>query len=546
VNEDDVSTKAHLKPKPVSVREMHRRRLEKIRIYYKEGTFYSAPIAYNVYNLLSREMRFENVGDLLWLACVGVTDAYIHNRLDLCGYAQFSTELKGHVNRVYPDYSGSEGLLRRNANIIFSESLYERAGLVDGPKTQIGLSENGRIVTQNDELRFFLLRHTNLLEAMRLSPHVCTKMELYKSSGMKKLQEMLAKMGLPLAQCQQHYAFMNPNLKRRLKENIREHAEVRSNSFDCLFFSLGSCRLILPLIKQEFSLDNVSYTGFLRVTGYKSLISASDMCYAITALLECEPSNKIIKPKVDSQSIPDTQEDEEMRLMTSFNVAYDALNANGGTLSLSGDCGGVSGYLEGSDLSTLVNGSDLSSSNGLGAGLKMALALQRTIISTAVSLVERKAIQRLTHFRYAYLNCTSQGPTGGLGHGLTFGSIKSSRNGLNADADIFHIFTKPLALTKLATFLMDMHRTNGKWAGVRASPLILMAENPQTQTYLVVGYECQEHSDKNRFGQNFVLAAKTMRGTFKFDSFDSNVVEVKATEVQKFIEQLHFVMEETK
>jgi cell division control protein 45 len=81
-------------------------------------------------------------------------------------------------------------------------------------------------VTQNDELRFFLLRHTSLWEAMRLSPHVCTKMELYKALGMKKLQEMLAKMGIPLAQCQQQYAFMNPNLKRRLKQSIREHAEV--------------------------------------------------------------------------------------------------------------------------------------------------------------------------------------------------------------------------------------------------------------------------------------------------------------------------------
>jgi len=161
-------------------------------------------------------------------------------------------------------------------------------------------------------------------------------------------------------------------------------------------------------------------------------------------------------------------------------------------------------------------------------------------------LVERKLIIRLTNFRYAYLNCTSQGPTGGLGNGITFGSIKSSRNGSNTDSEVFHIFTKPLALTKLANFLMDMHRANGKWAGVRASPLVLMAENPQTQTYVVVGYECQENSDKNRFGQNFTLAAKTMRGTFKFDSFDSNVVEVKATEVQKFIEQLHYVMEETK
>ena len=41
------------------------------------------------------------------------------------------------------------------------------------------------------------------------------------------------------------------------------------------------------LIHQDYGLGNVSYTGFVRVTGYKSLLSASDMVYAVTALLEC-------------------------------------------------------------------------------------------------------------------------------------------------------------------------------------------------------------------------------------------------------------------
>ena len=73
-----------------------------------------------------------------------------------------------------------------------------------------------------------------------------------------------------------------------------------------------------------------------------------------------------------------------------------------------------------------------------------------------------------------------------------------------------------------------------------------MAEKPITGTYLVVGYEYPErsgHLDKNRFGTNFELTAKSMNGTFKFDSFDSNVVEVKGGDVQRFIEQLHYFMD---
>jgi len=34
-----------------------------------------------------------------------------------------------------------------------------------------------------------------------------------------------------------------------------------------------------------------------------------------------------------------------------------------------------------------------------------------------------------------------------------------------------------------------------------------------------------------------------MRGTFRFDGFDSNVVEVGAGGAQRFAEQLHYMME---
>ena len=73
-----------------------------------------------------------------------------------------------------------------------------------------------------------------------------------------------------------------------------------------------------------------------------------------------------------------------------------------------------------------------------------------------------------------------------------------------------------------------------------------MAEKPASGTYLVVGYEYPEragHFIKNRFGTNFELTARSMNGTFKFDSPDSNVVEVDALDVQRFIEQLHYLMD---
>jgi len=173
-------------------------------------------------------------------------------------------------------------------------------------------------------------------------------------------------------------------------------------------------------------------------------------------------------------------------------------------------------------------------------------------MSTARNLIDRNAITRLNHFRYAYLHCSSNGGGGSSnGPGARVVTPDASKNNgtdssSSSSRDQYHVFAKPLVLTKLAHFLMDVHRENGKWSGSKSRPLVLLAEKPRSNTYMVIGYEYPEESGnvvRNKFGQNFELAAKTMRGTFWFDSFDSSVVEVGAKDVQRFIEQLHYMME---
>ena len=300
----------------------------------------------------------------------------------------------------------------------------------------------------------------------------------------------------------------------------------------------------------------MSYTGFVRVTGYKSLLSASDMSYAVTALLEC--SAAALEPDSGDDDGEDDNANEEDRedreMIEAFNVAFDALNSNGSTSSAttrtlaSLEGGGV----EGADLSNLVNGGNMTGSTGLGAGIRLAMTLQRNIMATARSLVDRNAITRLSHFRYAYIHCSSGGGSSNSGPGGRVVTPDANKNGDSASissrrSSQFHVFAKPLVLTKLAQFLMDVHRENGKWTGIKSRPLVLLAEKPRSNTYMVVGYEYPEESGnvvRNKFGQNFELAAKSMKGMFWFDSFDSNVVEVAGKDVQKFLEQLHYMMEQ--
>jgi cell division control protein 45 len=512
---------------PITFRELHRQRRNRIRLHYSSGAYHASPSSWMAYTLCS-QLRFGNVSDLLWLACVGVTDAYLHGRLDVSGYSALCVDLKRHVGRLFPNE-----MVDRVGRAVYAEELemsFNQADAAAG-MTQIGLSENGRILSQS-EYKFMLLRHTSLWDSLLHSNFVASKLQVWKSEGRQKLMELLAKMGFPLEDCRQPWAFVGVGLRRNLKERIDECAEVRGLSFSIAFGTTQRQQLTcLCDIQQDYGLGNVTYTGFVRVTGYKSLLSASDMVYAVTALLECSAAaiDGASTKKDDSDDLISDEEREERDIVQAFNVAYDALNTNAF----------MDGGVEGSDLSNLVNGGNMTGTTGLGAGIRLAMTLQKTIMSTARNLVDRNSIIRLNHFRYAYLNCSGKASAAASSSVVT-------PDAKDTDSKHYHVFAKPLVLSRLAQFLMDMHRENGKWTGTKARPLVLLAEKPRSNTYMVVGYEYPEEAGnvvRNKFGQNFELAAKSMRGTFWFDSFDSNVVEVAGKDVQRFIEQLHYMMD---
>ena len=84
--------------------------------------------------------------------------------------------------------------------------------------------------------------------------------------------------------------------------------------------------------------------------------------------------------------------------------------------------------------------------------------LQKAMVHEAVSLMEKRAMTCLKHFRYAYLT-RSQGSA-------------AAATGGHASQD--NLLAQPVALGNLARFLVDIHRDNGKWVGNKARPLILL------------------------------------------------------------------------
>jgi cell division control protein 45 len=199
-------------------RELHRDRRNRLRAYYSEGSYYGSPVAWVAYRLATQK-RWPDQGDLLWLACVGLTDAYIHGRIDKAGYVELSVDLKTQCLRVFPN-----DMIDRIDKTIYAESLRNQTG---GSQTQVTISESGKVLAESD-YRFFLLRHSSLYDSMMYSNYVATRLQVWTNAGKQSLDELLAKMGFPLDECKQPYAFMNPHLKRKLRTKLDEFAEVSS------------------------------------------------------------------------------------------------------------------------------------------------------------------------------------------------------------------------------------------------------------------------------------------------------------------------------
>ncbi|KAK6937627.1 CDC45 family [Dillenia turbinata] len=206
--------------------------------YYHLGTFHGKPSGCLMFEL-SHLLR-KNSNELLWLACVSLTDQFVHERLTNERYQAGVMELEQHIN--------SSG----NLDAVTSVTLK------DG--TKIRAPDASRIAYE-DEPRLMLLQEWNPFDSMLCSSYIATKLKTWSDNGMKKLKLLLARMGFALVDCQQKFQYMNLEVKRKMK---------------------GEFERFLP----EYGLTDFYYRSFLRLHGYSSRVSAADVVYGVTALLE--------------------------------------------------------------------------------------------------------------------------------------------------------------------------------------------------------------------------------------------------------------------
>lgn len=208
------------------------------REYYYMGNFHGKPSGCLMYEL-SHFLR-KNTNALLWLACVALTDQFVHERLTDERYQAGVMELEQHIN--------SSG----NLDSITSVTLK------DGTKVT---APNSSRIAYEYEPRLMLLQEWNLFDSMLCSSYIATKMKTWSDTGIKKMQLLLGRMGFAREECKQKFQYMSIEIKRRMKDMFEQY---------------------LP----EFGLTDFYYRGFLLLHGYSSKVSAADVVYGVTALLE--------------------------------------------------------------------------------------------------------------------------------------------------------------------------------------------------------------------------------------------------------------------
>lgn len=185
----------------------------------------------------------------------------------------------------------------------------------------------------------------------------------------------------------------------------------------------------IPEIAPKFNLDNILFSSFVRQIDNKTQINASDMVYAVTSLLESPRS-------VMTDNIPNCEDskNEEMEEKALTEEEKDMLLNHKHTHEI---------QIE--NFWAAYESLDIKNKAYINYGIILSKEMQQAIMSQGTSLISSKKVTPCSKFRYCIINNDSLAET--------------------------KIFQYPLAIQKLALFIMDAYKESK--AIVDELPMIL-------------------------------------------------------------------------
>ncbi|CAG9862231.1 unnamed protein product [Phyllotreta striolata] len=207
---------------------------DKLMFQYLQFTYYARASAIRIFELAWKLNRDDK--DLLWLAIVALTEQLILGKIENAQYTLEIIPLQSHAERLQNKSNDSD------------------------VKTSL------KIKFEND-LRLTLYRHWSVESSLKYSMFTAVKMKLWSLKGDKKLQELLADMGFPLVQSRQSFKSMDLQLRKEFHSTLEK-------------------------LSEKYDLQDIVFASFVLQYGYRNLYCASDIVYALLAILESSPRDK--------------------------------------------------------------------------------------------------------------------------------------------------------------------------------------------------------------------------------------------------------------
>lgn len=234
--------------------------------------------------------------ELLWLAIVGTTEQMLASKIEPNVFEAACEQLHEHLKRL-------------------NDIRDVRAGDVDASDCVSARQAN---ITYTKDLQLTLYRHWSLYESLRHTQAVACRLRVWHVRGQRRLLELLAEAGLPLAQCKQRFEAMDLELRRNCVQWLEQLAEK---------YDLGE------LVARSFVLRRT----------FRAVHSAFDVAHALQALLDAPEGSGILNlnstssqshSQSHSQSSSQSNSQTIVQRHKRFSQALDALSWTTGNEAL--------------------------------------------------------------------------------------------------------------------------------------------------------------------------------------------------------------------
>ncbi|VVC44592.1 CDC45 family [Cinara cedri] len=218
---------------------------KKLLFDYTQFSYYGRSAAMLMFDLAWKLHR-ESV-DLLWWGIVGVTEQYILGKTERMRYLKEVELIAGHIGRL------CDSTLNHDDEENMSQSSISKPS---------NTNTHLRIESEKD-LLLALYRHWTIECSLRYSMFTAVSLKLWTIKGEKRLKQILAEMGLPLAESRQMYNSMDLSLRKQFYGMM----EKMSNAHNLL---------------------QMTYPSFMLHQGFKTRYQCADYVYSLVATLETD------------------------------------------------------------------------------------------------------------------------------------------------------------------------------------------------------------------------------------------------------------------